>query len=95
MPRQRAIHAHEDALEYDDFSVDINLVSASPDTRTPARAIFIVDAGSGSIVVTTSGGSANRTYTGLVSGTYLDPSPLYVETIIATGTDVAKVRVGW
>jgi hypothetical protein len=94
MTTQRAIHAHEDALEYDDFATDIDLRAASPDGESDARAIFIVDAGSGSLVVTTAAGN-ERTFTGLTSGTYLDPTPLYVSAIVADGTDVSKIRVAW
>lgn len=90
---QRAIYPHPTAIEYSSFASDINLVAASP-SGEPARAIYIVDAGSGSLVVTTDDGE-NRTYTNLQSNNYLHPTPLFVKAIIASGTDVAKVRVGF
>lgn len=88
------INPHDDLAEYSSFASDVDLMHAT--LGKPARNIFIVDAGSGTLVVVTGSGS-QRTLTGLLSNTYVDPGPTYFRTIKSTadGTNVAKVRVGW
>ncbi len=79
-----------DFLEYTSFAADPDLVAAGS-TGFGARLIQIVDAGSGSLVLTTGDGN-NRTASGLVNG---DELYGWFSAIITTGTNVTKIRVYW
>lgn len=92
--KQRAIYPHEKIKEYSSFASDIDLVADSPDEESPARAIFVVTAGSGSLAVTFDSGDT-ETITGLTDNDYVHPTPCYFKSIQASGTDVTKIRVAW
>jgi hypothetical protein len=88
---------HEDGIEYSDLSTDIDLVAAF---GQPVRAIEIVAASSGTLVVTTTRSGrlptpANRTFTALAAGNWIGgPRGINVAKIVASGTSgVTKIRV--
>jgi hypothetical protein len=82
------IEPAEDVKEFSSFAADIDLITE----LGSARIIEIIDAGSGSLAVKmASNGGVTRVLTGLANG-YKTPLGQF-QTIVASGTDVAKVRV--
>lgn len=75
-----------DAIQYADFSADIDVTAVA---GGPARWIRVEDAGSGTLVVVT-GAGVERTFT-VTDGWELS---LQVQRIDAT-TDVGRVTVAW
>jgi hypothetical protein len=82
---------HKGLAEYDDFTGDLDLVAIG---GTFARNIFIIDAGGGALKVKFEDGTT-AILTGLVSGTYVEPSPTNFSKVFDADTDVVKIRVGW
>lgn len=91
------IGASEDGVELTDFTQDIDLFARFGQA---VRAVEIVTATSGTLVVETPGSASEstpttRTFTGLASGAYLGGrNGLQVNKIIATGTSgITKIWV--
>ena len=85
----KEILPHGAIAEYTDFSEDISLMRGS----RMARNIYVVDEGSGSLQLIMGDGT-DETLTGLAVGA-IEPGPFYSSKIVAAGTDVTKIRVGW
>jgi hypothetical protein len=86
---------HGKLLEYalDALAADVDLESDG--NGRPARNIFVITAGTGIIQVVCGDGSV-ASLTGLVDGTYIEPSPSWFSTIVNNAnTDTTLVRVGW
>lgn len=97
---QESISPAWDVKEFSSFGADIDLTTSTHCTIVPprpARALTVVTAGSGGLVlqmVTSSGGAVvNRTLSALTDGEKLEP--LQIRKIISSGTTVTKVRVYW
>ncbi len=95
----KALGPHTDVKEFTAFGADIDLKTngvASPNTRHyPEGATAIFNTGAaGDIAVVTSTGET-RLITAVPAGSLVQPSPFYVVAILAAGTTVVKVVVGW
>lgn len=85
---QRHIFPHQTIREFSGFSTDLDLEALSPDGETPARALWIVDAGGGNLLVEMDD-RENVSFTDLTAGEYVQPSPAYFRKILASGTSEA------
>ncbi len=82
----------EDIVEFSSFGADINLGDGSVAVpKFPARAIKVVTAGGGGLVVVMANG-AQRTLSGLTAGEEIFGK---FAKIVSSGTTVSKVRVTW
>jgi hypothetical protein len=95
MAQPNEVCPHEDGIEITDLSADIDLVTTYGQA---VRAIEIVTATTGTLVVTTSRSGrlgVNRTFTQLAAGTWLGGQRgLNVTKIVASGTsNVTRLRV--
>lgn len=93
MPSPDSITPLVHAAEFSSFVDDIDLrtVAGAPAGTVAARYIEVVTAGSGGLVLTGPNGNT-VTFSGLVAG---DKFPIQATKIVASGTTVTKVRVGW
>jgi hypothetical protein len=80
-----------DGKEYADFSEDINLVTEGP-TGKGARQLWVLDAGSGALVISTAHG--DRTFSGDLLNSLRIPLTLGMFRIRAA-TTVGRVLVYW
>lgn len=95
-PTVDSISPAYDVVEFSSFGADIDLTTAASSwCKRPARAITIVTAGAGGLVIQVVNPDAvtNRTLSALTSGERLEP--IQVRKIIASGTTVSKIRVYW
>lgn len=87
----RYVRPHPTVRTYSTFSSDIDLTDVVPG-REHARAIYVTNAGSGTLAVEYEDGH-QATYTGVGVG-YLEPRPALYTRILAA-TNVGSVRVGF
>lgn len=89
-----ALGPHTDVKEFTAFGADINLkVVDGHDYPEGATAIYNAGA-AGDITVVTSKGET-RLITAVPATSMVQPTPFYVVAILAAGTTVVKVVVGW
>lgn len=90
-----SITVPSDLIEYSSFASDIDLTAehtTGPNAGQRARYIRVVSAGSGVLNVKLEGGEGNTRSLTVANDEQILGQ---FETIVASGTSVSKIRVGW